>query len=157
LIKVLLGTKSGHNLKIYGYSVNLNDSMKFRNHLPSQCPPSDAIPAAVEVYYLVSDPPTENDFLSIRERNPNKDKYDDPNIECQCCGLSVFPDRNGVELAKNVSRSLKNKKVAKGNLSEESGKLKNTPSRNTGDTHHTWWPNREVKVCQLFAIISQES
>jgi hypothetical protein len=130
--------------------------MEFHNHLPPQCPPPDADLAAMEVYYLVSDPPKENDFLSWREKRPDQ-RFDNPDLECQSCGLSVFPDPSGAEFAKAVSRSLKKKKVAKGILFEDSGKLKNTPSKNTGDTHHTWWPSRATKISQLFTIISQES
>jgi hypothetical protein len=61
--------------------------MQFRDHLPPDCPPSDAISAVIEVYCLVSgDPPVENDFLSY-------------------------------------------------------------------DTHHTWWPNREIDSSTLFKVI----
>lgn len=131
--------------------------MEFRDHLPPKCPPSDANSRKMEVYYLVdSDQPTEKDFLSFKERRPEKE-FDDDILACQSCGLSVYTDCSGIELAKKVSRSLKKKKLAKGMLSENSGKIKNTPSRNTGDTHHTWWPNRDLNAHQLFSIVSQNS
>jgi hypothetical protein len=127
--------------------------MQFRDHLPPDCPPSDAISAVIEVYCLVSgDPPVENDFLSYAERNPNR-VFDDPVMQCQSCGLSVFTDLAGIELARKVSNALRKKKLAIGHLSDNSGKIKNTPSQNTGDTHHTWWPNREIDPSTLFKVI----
>lgn len=100
--------------------------MQFRDHLPSNCPPPDADSPIIEVYCLVdSDQPTEKDFLSLKERRPN-DTFDfdnDPILVCQACGLSVFTDLHGIELAKSVSRSLKKKKIAKGLLSQESRKM----------------------------------
>jgi hypothetical protein len=132
--------------------------MRFCEHLPPGCPPLDASSPKIEVYCLVDgDPPTEEDFRSLKERRPNQPfNFDhDPTLVCQACGLSVYTDVKGVELAKQVSRSLQKKKIAKGVLSEETGKIKNTPSQNTGDTHHTWWPNRDIKICVLFNTLSQ--
>jgi hypothetical protein len=127
--------------------------MHFRDHLPSGCPPLDANSQTMSVYYLVDDDlPTDQDFLSLAERNPNKTWSDNSQL-CQSCGLSVFTSINGVELAKNISRALRKKKIAKGNLSEKSGKIKNTPSQRTGDTHHTWWPSQDINPCVLFTVI----
>jgi hypothetical protein len=127
--------------------------MQFRDHLPPNCPPSDATASAIEVYCLVdSDPPTDNDFLSLKERSPDKN-FSEPKLECQASGLSVFTDREGVELARRVSRRLRKKMVAKGYFSESSGKIKRTPSQNTGDTHHTWWPFQNIDPGALFKVI----
>lgn len=126
--------------------------MQFRDHLPPNCPPLDADLSMMVVYYLVdSDPPTAKDFLSFRERRP--DRNVESWRECQACGLSVFTDSVGAELARQSSRSLRNKKLAKGSLSKDSGKIKNTPSQNTGDTHHTWWLNRNIDPCSLFKVL----
>lgn len=128
--------------------------MEFREHLPTNCPPSDAISPKLEVYCLVDgDNPTDNDFLSLKERRPSK-TFHDVILDCQACGLSVFPDLEGIELAKKISRQLRKKKLAKGILSQDSGRIKNTPSKNTGDSHHTWWPNRDIDPCALFSVIS---
>ena len=126
--------------------------MQFRDHLPANCPPLDADFSIMVVYCLLSDPPTEKDFLSFWERNSNK--VADPELICQSCGLSVFTDIIGAELAQKSSRSLRKKKLAKGHLSKNSGKIKNTPSQNTGDTHHTWWLNRDIDPCSLFKVLS---
>jgi hypothetical protein len=126
--------------------------MQFRDHLPFGCPPSDAIPPNVEVYILVSDPIGERDFLSQDEKNPGKFS-DNSVLYCQSGGLSVFTDAEGAKLAKNVSRGLRNKKLAVGNLSVNSGMIKNTPSQRTGDTHHTWWVDSNINPCILFEII----
>ena len=125
--------------------------MRFRDHLPDNCPPLDATSPIIEVYSLVDNPPTDIDFLSLRERQPNRE-YDQL-LECQTCGLSVFTDISGAELAKNVSRRLRKKTIALGHLSENSGQIKRTPSRNTGDTHHTWWPAQNIAPCDLFQVI----
>ncbi|MCY7332350.1 MAG: hypothetical protein LH649_06750 [Pseudanabaena sp. CAN_BIN31] len=104
------------------------------------------------VFYLVdSDPPTAKDFLSFRERSK---KNLAPELECQSCGLSVFTDIEATELARTSIRSLRSKKLAKGCLSIDSGKIKNTPSQNTGDTHHTLWLNRNIDPCSLFKVLS---
>jgi hypothetical protein len=132
--------------------------MNFPGHLPPDCPPSDAVSPCIEVYCLVDgDPPVETDFQSLNERNPNQALRfnSDQVLICQAFGLSVFTDLQGIELAKKVSRSLRKKKVAKADLSEESGKIKNTPSQRTGDTHHTWWPSSDIKPWMLFHVMSQ--
>ena len=124
--------------------------MQFRDHLPLNCPPPDANHSVTDVYCLVdSDPPTSKDFLSQIEKRPTFKTE----LVCQACGLSVFTDIAGTQLARLVSRSLRNKKLAKGNLSKSSGKIKNTPSQNTGDTHHTWWVNRDIDPSSLFKVL----
>jgi hypothetical protein len=126
--------------------------MQFRDHLPANCPPPDADFSVMTVYCLLSDPPTEKDFLSLWERDPKR--VTDPKLVCQSSGFSVFTDVIGAQLAQGISRSLRKKKLAKGRLSENSGKIKNTPSQNTGDTHHTWWLNRDIDPCSLFKVLS---
>jgi len=128
--------------------------MQFRDHLPSNCPPSDAISLVIEVYCLVDgDPPTDSDFQSLKERKPDK-IFPDPDLVCQACGLSVFTDLIGIKFAQSVSKGLRKKKLAQGWLSDDSGKIKNTPSKNTGDTHHTWWPARDIEPWILFKVVT---
>jgi hypothetical protein len=126
--------------------------MQFRAHLPLDCPPSDATSPNMEVYILVSDPIDKQDFLSQDEKNPGKFSGN-PVLYCQSGGLSVFTDAEGAELARNVSRGLRHKKLAVGQLCNNSGIIKNTPSQRTGDTHHTWWINSNINPCALFNII----
>ena len=67
--------------------------MQFRDHLPLNCPPEDASSLEIEVYCLVgSDPPTIEDFLSLREKKPNEVfKFDHDLVKvCESCGLSVL-------------------------------------------------------------------
>ena len=125
--------------------------MRFRDHLPDNCPPLDATSPVIEVYCLVDNPPVDTDFLSLRERNPEREYGH--SLECQACGLSVFTDIPSVELAKKVSRRLRKKAIALGHLSEDSGQIKRTPSKSTGDTHHTWWPAQDIAPCDLFQVI----
>lgn len=130
--------------------------MQFRDHLPLNCPPEDASSLEIEVYCLVgSDPPTIEDFLSLREKKPNEVfKFDHDLVKvCESCSLSVFTDIEGIVLARKISRTLRNKKLAVGHLSKDSGKIKNTPSQRTGDTHHTWWLNKDIDPCTLFKVL----
>jgi hypothetical protein len=129
-----------------------SELMQFRAHLPLDCPPSDATSPDMEVYILVSDPIDKQDFLSQDEKKPGKFSSN-PILYCQSGGLSVFTDAEGAKLAQNVSRGLRHKKLAVGQLCEHSGIIKNTPSQTTGNTHHTWWVNSNINPCTLFKII----
>jgi hypothetical protein len=55
---------------------------------------------------LVSDPIDKSDFLSQDEKNPNKFSYD-PVLHCNSSGLSVFTDTDGIKLAQDISRGLR--------------------------------------------------
>ena len=126
--------------------------MEFRDHLPLNCPPPDANHSVIEVYCLVdSDPPTSKDFLSQIEKRPNSTFK--PELVCQACGLSVFTDVAGVEFVRKTIKKFREKKLARASLSETSGKIKNTPSSVSGDTHHTWWVNRDIDPSSLFKVL----
>jgi hypothetical protein len=127
----------------------------FHDHLPFGCPPIKAIePDEITVYCLVKhDSPSLEDFKSLKERKPDT-TFNDPELDCQSCGLSVYTDAKGIELAKNVSRSLRKMKMARGVLTKKAGKIQNTPSKRTGNTHHTWWPLKEINPCEIFKVMS---
>lgn len=67
--------------------------MKFRDHLPVNCPPGDAQEASGNVYMLVSEnPPKPEDFLSKREKHRDKPPFEPNEKECRACGLSVYTE-----------------------------------------------------------------
>ena len=129
--------------------------MQFYDHLPSNCPPSKASqPEGIKVYCLVKNwPPSKDDFRSLKEKQPDK-SFDNPELDCQSCGLSVYTDKKGIELARQVSRSLRKMEMAEGYLTKNTGKFQNTPSKKTGNTHYTWWPFKEINPCEIFKIVS---
>jgi hypothetical protein len=128
--------------------------MEWPKNYPSNCPlEGSIIPQSLEVYYLVEcNPPSKNDFLSLQEKRPER-SFNTDNEKCQSCGISVFTDIKGIELARNVSRGLRKKKTAKGILTPDLGKIKNTPSQNTGDTHHTFWYHINAEPWKIFKVI----
>ncbi|WP_198158695.1 hypothetical protein [Picosynechococcus sp. PCC 73109] len=130
--------------------------MQFHDHLPEKnCPPVEAdIPKKMKVYCLIkNDTPSLEDFKSLKERRPER-FFDDPDKDCQSCGLSVFTDLEGIELAKQISRSLRKRKTAEGLLTENTGEIQNTPSNRTGNTHHTWWPLKNINPCEIFNVVN---
>lgn len=67
--------------------------MQFRDHLPPNCPPEDAQPASGDVYMFVNEnPPSSNDFLSKREKHPDKPPFEPNEKECRACGLSIYTE-----------------------------------------------------------------
>ena len=74
----------------------------YRDPLPENCPPHVAN-AILEntVYRLVrGNPPTLDDFLSLRANNPSKPITKEE--ECFANGLSVWATREGAEKTKKV-------------------------------------------------------
>jgi len=73
---------------------------------PENCPPNNAN-EHVELIYraLASETPTESDFMSFQEKNPNK-TYENP---CIACGLSVFDSLVEIRRVIEVSPLLKKK------------------------------------------------
>lgn len=131
---------------------------QFYDHLPDQCPPQDAKAPSCQVYYLVSnDPPIARDFLSIREKSPQHEPFQPNEKECEACGLSVFAEIEGIQLARKVSSALRKKKLAIGDLTPKVGLIKNTPSNRTGDSHHTLWPHKESKIWKEFKVINNNT
>jgi hypothetical protein len=129
--------------------------MEFREHLQiPNCPPEDALPpTSIMVYYLVkNNPPDASDFLSLRERRPNEEKFSPDSEECKACGVSVFTELDGIELARKVSRALRKMKTAKGELTSDLGIIKKTPSKNTGNSHCTWWIFKNAKPYNVFTV-----
>lgn len=66
--------------------------MKFRSHILENCPPEDADVSSGQVYRMVKQEPSPEDFLSFRELKPDK-AYPS---ECIASGLSVYTNAEGI-------------------------------------------------------------
>lgn len=118
----------------------------------TNCPPADSFATSAIIYHLVTEPVAQSDFRTLVERNPEKFRND-----CQAHALSVFTELPHAQAA--LKLPLLKKKfthVASAKLAPAMGRIKNTPSSNTGQNHHSWWFSAEVKVQipTLFAIVS---
>ena len=113
--------------------------MKFRNHLPLNCPPEDAKEASGNVYMLVNgNTPKQEDFLSKREKHPDKPPFEPDERECQACGLSVYTEISELLNTRSRHRGFRKMKPALGQLTSDQGVMKQTPSLDS-PSHHTWW------------------
>lgn len=116
---------------------------------PQECPPTDAEVAGGQVYRVVkSNPPTEEDLLSVRELRQQRN-----GCPCMQRGLSVFHKYRDACHTLKVFPKL-GKFIAKGDLEESHGKQKKTGKK--ADSHYTWWPYREVDRASLFKVLPRE-
>jgi len=98
--------------------------MKYRPHLPDDCPPKDAKSVFSFVYRMISgEVPVPEDFLSFRELKPDKSYPSD----CIASGLSVYTEIEGIKRLKRRIPRFRKMKAAKANLNPEHGTMKNTP------------------------------
>lgn len=125
--------------------------MNFRPHLPDNCPPEDAQSSSGTVYRMVTDKPSNQDFLSFRELKPQKSYPSD----CIASGLSTYTDPEGVRRLQSRVPRFRKMKVAKANLDESHGKMKNTPS-NLHISHHTWWLEKDSEPWLDFNLVNIE-
>jgi hypothetical protein len=126
--------------------------MRFRSHLPNDCPPEDAKGTIGVVYRMIDgDTPESKDFLSFRELNPTKSYPSD----CIASGLSVYTQPEGIRQLRSRVPRFRKMKVAQGNLQPEHGKMKNTPS-NLHLSHHTWWIADDCEPATFFAVVEFE-
>ncbi|MGM3305219.1 hypothetical protein ACSQ6I_04400 [Anabaena sp. WFMT] len=131
--------------------------MQWPDHFPEGCPPETAQPVFGNVYRLVdNNPSTYEDFRSWREQNINQ-PCPEGITECQACGLSIFTSEQGIRTALNRVPRLRKKKIAAANLTADFGVILNTPARNTGTNHHTWWIPSNQQPWKKFEIISDAS
>lgn len=121
------------------------------DHFPDDCPPKTSDSANGRVYRLVgASPPNENDFLSWKQRSPNKDYGVKA---CQSCGLSVFVDLDHCRRLRRLVPALRKKHIATGELESQHGRIQNTPS-NKMKEHYTWWvPEAVEEPWQLFQVV----
>lgn len=124
------------------------------SHVPSECPPAEAEAASGIVYrYVDEDPPTSDDFLSLREKQPTR--VFGPKC-CQASGLSVFRNPRDLEQLRRRVPGYRNALVARARLSEVHGLLKPTPTRQ-GSSHSTWWIPAGVLAASIFRVVRAEN
>lgn len=128
--------------------------MTYSKHFPDNCPPSKSDMASGEFYRLIKkahEKPHPKDFLSWQQESPDKECPAGVS-ECQACGISIHLS---LDDAKNLSLripSFRNRKIAKGILNYQLGRIKHTPSRNE-KSHHTWWIPEDSEPWKVFELI----
>ncbi len=124
--------------------------MKFRDHMPDDCPPDDAERAAGRVYRMIQvNTPTADDFLSFRELKPGRSYPSN----CIASGLSIYTEQEGIRRLRARVPRFRKMRVAEGQLNAEHGKMKNTPSR-LHHSHHTWWVAADATPETDFTVIT---
>lgn len=104
------------------------------NYFPEQCPPSDARQDELTVFRLVSNlPATSDDFLPTIREFPHR-KFLAKDL-CIACGVSVFKEMDDLLKKQEKYKNLKYKKVAKGIITRNDGRVKETGE----PSHVTWW------------------
>lgn len=112
--------------------------MQWPDYFPENCPPEHAEPASGEVYRMIEkSAPTEQDFKSFRELNPRRRLS--RKMRCRACGLSVYTEPQDILILRRQVPRFRTYSLSKGELEPRLGKLLHTPSRKTGESHHTWW------------------
>lgn len=127
--------------------------MQWPNHFPENCPPPSALAPSGKFYRFIEQNhtfPQPEDFSSWRVLNLDK-KCPENITECQACGLSVYDSFEEIQRMQKVIPRLRRMKIAVGILNKHSGKIQNTPSRNSR-LHYTWWVAVDEKPWQYFLI-----
>ncbi len=136
------------------------NSREWRDHLPHDCPPSDAEPAKGEFYRLIKKKHTHpqlEDFRSKCEENIECAESPFQGLpggitKCQFCGLSVLKSIEDVQfLQKKIPRFRKDV-AAIGTLNPNLGKIKHTPEK-AQPSHYTWWIKRDCHPLKFFKIV----
>ena len=115
--------------------------MAYREPLPPDCPPDDAVEITWRriVYRLVRhNPPVDGDFMSQRAERPQRTF---PVPECQVRGVSVF-DNLQVATEWSKTRNLRGRQVCRVTLTQGAGRILKT----SGEAHYTWWPLADFDI-----------
>ncbi|MDZ4763892.1 MAG: hypothetical protein SGI73_05015 [Chloroflexota bacterium] len=122
--------------------------MKWRPHLPDDCPPENAAPTTGTVYRLAYKADfNEKDFLSYKEEGKKWNV-----AECTASGISVYTEIEGIKQLFRRVKSARRKKVLRGVLKPQHGKILNTPS-DTHNSHHTWWIPADERPWEAFEVV----
>lgn len=120
--------------------------MKFPDTFPENCPPNDCIKCEGVFYHFVrreiDDP---KNFVTHANRGVE--------TSCKAHGLSLY---RTLQAAKNLQGMgvFKNRKIARGTLCPDCGKLKNT-SRHKSEEHFTLWVYEGIQISTYFEIIGE--
>ncbi len=128
--------------------------MEWRDHLPHDCPPSDAKPAKDNFYRLIKSQhayPCAEDFRSWREDNVEKE-LPKGITECQACGLSILQSLEDVHRLQRRVPAFRRNVPAMGSLTPDLGRVKHTPTPRE-NSHHTWWVSKESQPWEFFKLV----
>jgi len=108
-------------------------------NLPSDCPPTTAVPSNGTFFRLVrTDPPSQRDFLTPAQISPSRLEASDD--VCPLHALSVFADPADARTAIAILPGMRNRRVAQGVLEPWLGLLQRTPAKGYElPSHHDWW------------------
>lgn len=124
--------------------------MPFREPLPVNCPPSEAVEIAEPrtVYRIVRrNPPVDADFRSQRAMFPDRPF---PNVlECQARGVSVHDDIEEAQLLLNM-RNFRGCIICQVNLNRGAGYIQQTGRR----SHFTWWPLADYDITANCLVVA---
>jgi hypothetical protein len=126
-------------------------SKYWKEHLPDNCPPSDARTPNNEIFFrlVTQSPPLENDFYSNRQLFPLKQFNAS---ECVARSVSIF---NCINTCKQIRKlpTHKNKFVARLRLSENAGVIK----KSGRPKHYSWWIKNNFNAVAFSEIVNEES
>ena len=124
--------------------------MLFREPLPADCPPAEAVEITepLVVYRIVRhDPPLDADSRSQRAMFPNRPF---PNVsERQARGLSVHDDIRESQLLLNL-RSFRGCTICQVNLGRGAGYIQRTGR----SSHFTWWPLADYDIMDNCSVVA---
>lgn len=127
----------------------------FRDHLPENCPPEDAVPADGVFYRLIA-----KESLDARAFLSKHELLEKPAVPCSACewgGVSLQRKQSEAEyLSKKGRGRLRGAQVARGVLTPQHGVTKQTP-RSPSSTHTTYWPFADAEPWLVFEIVSIEN
>jgi hypothetical protein len=128
--------------------------MNFPAFFPDDCPPPDCEDFKGVFYHFVRgkiDNPENFVPYAILENDYSILK----GVDCQKCGLSMLRTLAAAELYWRMP-NLRSKNLAKGTLSSEYGKLKNTPTHKSSE-HYTFWVFDGINISQYFEVICESN
>jgi hypothetical protein len=138
---------SGTSLTVYR-----GGSGEFGADVPDDCPPKAAIRGPKLLFRLVRhNPLAAADFRTTKEEGKFKTKD-----ACQRCSISMQETEHGARALRDVIPNLAGRKIAKGIVPAEAGKLMSTPSNNNPE-HWSWWPASTCARQSYFEIVDEIS
>ena len=122
--------------------------MSYPDYFPKGCPPRDAKNIEITAYRICkNNVVTHDDFLSHYQLGLAPNFKD--NIKY---GVSLLSDK---EKALNMLRlpRFNNKYIAEGITKKGLGVIKNTPTKQIGNVHYTWWLKNDTRPENYFSVI----
>ena len=121
--------------------------MVYREDLPEDCPPEEAVPLEqpATFYRLVKAlPPKENDFDSRWKERPDlRDRWEKREQVCDAKGVSLFDTAEAAQ-KRTKYPDQSHKIVCEVNVTPQCGPIKQGTSH-----HYTWWPLRDCNILAL--------